>query len=145
MMNQTSNKINGVVAANDGLAGAAISVLKKDGLNGKVPVTGQDATVAGLQNILAGDQCMTVYKPIKDEANAAADLAVKLFKGQKDPSMSDKVKDPESGVYIPAVLLTPIAITDKPGDIKRVINDGFVKRADICKAPYAELCKNAGI
>jgi D-xylose transport system substrate-binding protein len=145
MMNQTSNKIDGVLAANDGLAGAAISVLKKDGLNGKVPVTGQDATVAGLQNILAGDQCMTVYKPIKDEANAAADLAVKLYKGQKNIGMSGKVKDPESGAYIPAVLLNPIAITGKPSDIKRVINDGFVKRSDICKAPYAQICKNDGI
>jgi D-xylose transport system substrate-binding protein len=64
MMTTTGNKIDGVLAANDGLGNAAISVLKRNGLNGKVPVTGQDATVQGLQNILAGDQCMTVYKAI---------------------------------------------------------------------------------
>jgi D-xylose transport system substrate-binding protein len=143
MMNQTNNGINAVLAANDGLAGAAIQVLKHDGLNGKVPVTGQDATVAGLQNILAGDQCMTVYKPIKEEANAAADLAVKLYKGQKHMSMADSVKDPESGASIPSVLLSPIAITKS--NIKRVINDGFAKRSDVCKAPYAQYCAAAGI
>src|SRR3712207_8480486 len=77
----TENKnIKGVLAANDGLGNAAISVLKKNKLNGQVPVTGQDATVQGLQNILAGDQCMTVYKAIKQEADAAAALAISLAK-----------------------------------------------------------------
>ncbi len=68
----TSNggKVDGVVAANDGLAGAVITVLKKYGLNGKVPVTGQDATADGLKAILSGDQYMTVFKPIKQEAEA---------------------------------------------------------------------------
>jgi spore maturation protein CgeB len=72
----TGNRgIKGVLAANDGLGNAAITVLKKQNLNGKVPVTGQDATVQGLQNILAGDQCMTVYKAVKKEADAASALA----------------------------------------------------------------------
>src|SRR5690606_20834510 len=75
MLTQTGGKIDGVLAANDTLGNAAIAVLKKNKLNGKVPVTGQDATVQGLQNILAGDQCMTVYKAIKQEAEAAAELA----------------------------------------------------------------------
>src|SRR3712207_8749134 len=80
----TENKnIKGVLAANDGLGNAAISVLKKNKLNGQVPVTGQDATVQGLQNILAGDQCMTVYKAIKQEADAAAALAISLAKGEQ--------------------------------------------------------------
>ncbi len=65
-LTKTGGKIDGVLAANDGLGNAAISVLKKNKLNGKVPVTGQDATPQGLQNILAGDQCMTVYKAIKE-------------------------------------------------------------------------------
>ena len=72
-----------MLAANDGLGNAAIAVLKKNKLNGEVPVTGQDATVQGLQNILAGDQCMTVYKAIKKEADAAAELAIALAKGEK--------------------------------------------------------------
>ena len=82
MLTQTGDKIDGVLAANDGLGNAAIAVLKQNKLNGKVPVTGQDATVQGLQNILAGDQCMTVYKAIKQEADAAAELAIALAKGE---------------------------------------------------------------
>jgi D-xylose transport system substrate-binding protein len=75
--------LNGVLAANDGLGNAAIEVLREKGLNGKVQVTGQDATIEGLQNILAGDQCMTVFKDVKLEANAAAEMAVSLFQGKK--------------------------------------------------------------
>src|SRR4029450_11251634 len=85
MMTKQANKIDGVLAANDGLGNAALTVLKKNNLNGKVPVTGQDATVQGLQNVLLGDQCMTVYKAIKKEASAAAELAIGLAKGgEKD-------------------------------------------------------------
>ena len=69
MLTSAGNKVDGVVAANDGLGNAVITVLKKVGL--KVPVTGQDATVQGLQNVLLGDQCMTVYKAVKKEAAAA--------------------------------------------------------------------------
>jgi D-xylose transport system substrate-binding protein len=143
MMTQTNNKINGVLAANDGLANAAITVLKKNNLNGQVPVTGQDATVQGLQNILVGDQCMTVYKPIQEEAQAAADLASKLFKGQKGLDAGSQVKDPESGAYIPAKLLTPIAITK--ANINDVIHDRFVSRKAVCAGDYERYCTAAGI
>ena len=71
MLTKAGGKIDGVLAANDGLGGAAIAVLQKNNL--QVPVTGQDATVDGLRNILAGDQCMTVYKAVKTEADAAAE------------------------------------------------------------------------
>src|SRR3954471_12277180 len=101
--------IKGVLAANDGLGNAVISVLKKNKLNGKVPVTGQDATVQGLQNILVGDQCMTVYKAVKQEADAAADLAISLAKGQPK-TVSQTVKDPEGKRDVPSVLLKPVAI-----------------------------------
>ena len=138
-------RIRGVLAANDGLAGAVIEVLKKHGLNGKVPVTGQDATVDGLRSILVGDQCMTVYKAIKPEAQAAANLAIALYKGQK-PSPENikypigKIKDPESGAYIPFVSLTPQAITRE--SINDVIVDGFASASDVCKGqPYQRLCK----
>ncbi|HEV2869919.1 MAG TPA: substrate-binding domain-containing protein, partial [Actinomycetota bacterium] len=83
MYTKADGKIDGVLAANDGLGNAAIAILKKNNANGDVPVTGQDATVQGLQNILNGDQCMTVYKAVKKEADAAAALAVGLAKGEQ--------------------------------------------------------------
>jgi D-xylose transport system substrate-binding protein len=134
--------IGGVLAANDGLGNAAITVLKKQKLNGKVPVTGQDATVQGLQNILAGDQCMTVYKAIKKEADAAADLAISLAKGQKK-TVPGKVTDPTSKQTVPAVLLDPVAITKD--NVKDVVTDGFVTATDLCTGEFAAKCTEAGI
>jgi D-xylose transport system substrate-binding protein len=140
----TSNKnIKGVLAANDGLGNAAIAVLRKNKLNGQVPVTGQDATVQGLQNILVGDQCMTVYKAIKKEADAAAELAIAIAKGSKPTTATGTTKDPESGKDIPSVLLTPQAITK--ANVKDVIADGFVTTADLCKGDFAKACTAAGI
>ena len=80
---QNSGKIDGVVSANDTMAGGIIARLKANGLAGKVPVTGQDASVEGLQAILAGNQCMTVYKNTNLEADAASKLAIALIKGDK--------------------------------------------------------------
>ncbi len=142
MMTSTGNKIDGVLAANDGLGNAAIAVLKRNGLNGKVPVTGQDATVQGLQNILAGDQCMTVYKAIEQEANEAAKLAISLAKSET-VNTGETVKDPESGKDVPAKLLVPVAITKD--NIKTVIDDGFVTKAELCTAPYAAACTAVGL
>lgn len=140
----TSNKnIKGVLAANDGLGNAAIAVLKKNKLNGQVPVTGQDATVQGLQNILAGDQCMTVYKAIKKEADAAAELAVALAKQQKPTTATGTTKDPESGADVPSVLLEPQSITKE--NVKDVIADGFVTKDAVCTADFAKACTDAGI
>jgi D-xylose transport system substrate-binding protein len=142
MMTQTNNKIDGVLAANDGLGNAAISVLKRNGLNGKVPVTGQDATVQGLQNILAGDQCMTVYKAIKKEADAAAALAVSLAKGET-VNTGQTVKDPESGKDVPSKLEIPVAITKE--NVKDVVADGYVTKEELCTGSFAALCTAAGI
>ena len=142
MMTQTGDKIDGVLAANDGLGNAAIAVLKRKNLNGKVPVTGQDATVQGLQNILAGDQCMTVYKAIEQEANEAAKLAIALAKGET-VNTGETVKDPESGKEVPAKLLVPVAITKE--NIKTVIADGFVTKEELCTDAYAAACAAAGI
>ena len=140
----TENKnIKGVLAANDGLGNAAISVLKKNKLNGQVPVTGQDATVQGLQNILAGDQCMTVYKAIKQEADAAASLAISLAKGEKPTTATGTTKDPESGADVPSVLLTPKSITKET--VKDVIADGFVTKEAVCTGDFAKLCTDSGI
>ncbi|NES12687.1 MULTISPECIES: sugar ABC transporter substrate-binding protein [Micromonospora] len=142
MLTQTNGKIDGVLAANDGLGNAAISVLKKNKLNGKVPVTGQDATPQGLQNILAGDQCMTVYKAVKKEADAAAELAIAVAKGEKKDT-GQTVHDPKGNRDVPAVLLEPKAIYKD--NVKDVVADGFVTKDELCTGEYAKLCADAGI
>jgi D-xylose transport system substrate-binding protein len=138
----TKGKIDGVVAANDNLANAAITVLKKHDLNGKVPVTGQDATIDGLRNILTGDQCMTVYKAIKLEADAAAELAVGLARGE-NKATTETVRDTKAGRDVPAVLLTPKAIFKD--NVKDVITDGYHTREEVCRGTFAALCTKAGI
>ncbi|GIJ44743.1 sugar ABC transporter substrate-binding protein [Virgisporangium aliadipatigenens] len=142
MMTQTNGKIDGVLSANDGLGNAALTVLKKQQLNGKVPFTGQDATVQGLQNILNGDQCMTVYKAVKKEADAAAGLAIGLAKGEKKDT-GKTVKDTEGNRDVPAVLLDPVAITK--ANVKDVVADGYVKKEELCTAAFAAKCTEAGI
>jgi D-xylose transport system substrate-binding protein len=142
MLTQSEGKVDGVLAANDGLGNAVISVLKKNKLNGKVPVTGQDATVEGLQNVLAGDQCMTVYKAIKQEAQAAAELAIALAQGQRKDT-GQTVKDPESGADVPAVLLTPKAIFRE--NVKDVVADGYVTKEQLCTGNFAQLCMKVGV
>ncbi|MDG4774758.1 substrate-binding domain-containing protein [Solwaraspora sp. WMMD792] len=142
MLTQTGGEIDGVLAANDTLGNAAISVLKRNQLNGQVPVTGQDATPQGLQNILAGDQCMTVYKAIKAEAQAAADLAVALANGERK-EVAQTVTDPETNREVPSVLLTPQAIYKE--NVADVVNDGYVTAEELCTDEFAELCAEAGI
>jgi D-xylose transport system substrate-binding protein len=110
MLTQNKN-IKGVLAANDGLGNAAISVLKKNRLNGKVPVTGQDATPDGLKAILRGDQFMTVFKPIKLQADATAKLVAAVARGdtaQADAIATGRVDDPETGRPIKSLLLKPL-------------------------------------
>ncbi|MBN1173284.1 MAG: substrate-binding domain-containing protein [Micromonosporaceae bacterium] len=134
--------IAGVLAANDGLANAVISVLRKNHLNGKVPVTGQDATVQGLQNILLGDQCMTVYKAIKQEAEAAAGLAAALARGERRTT-PHTVTDPTGKREVPSILLEPKAID--VNNLKELVDDGFVTRAELCTGDIADRCLAAGI
>ena len=142
MLQKAGNKIDGVLAANDGLGNAAISALKQRKLP-QIPVTGQDATPEGLQNILNGDQCMTVYKAVKQEADAAAKLAIALAKGEKPPSGLVNGKSDDGSRQVPSVLLKPQAITKDNIDV--VIKDGFVKREDICTGKVAAKCEEAGI
>jgi D-xylose transport system substrate-binding protein len=142
MLTQSKGRIDGVLAANDGLGNAAISVLKKNKLNGKVQVTGQDADVTGLRNILAGDQCMTVYKAIKQEADAAAELAIAVARGETK-NTGQTVRDPQSGRDVPAKLLEPKLIYKE--NVKDVVADGFVDKAKLCAGAYAEACADAGI
>ena len=141
MFTQNKGKIDGVLAANDGLGGSAISILQKNGLAGKVPVTGQDATVQGLQDILSGTQCMTVYKSAKQEAAALAKLAIGLTKGDKGET-TGSVQDTEGKRDVPAVLLDPVSVTKD--NVKDVISDGGATKADVCKG-FEKQCTAAGI
>src|SRR3954454_1310787 len=121
MFTQAKGNIQGVLAANDGLGNAAIAILKKNNLAGKVPVTGQDATVQGLQNVLDGSQCMTVYKSAKEEVGALADLAIAMTKGQKGTT-TGTTRDDTGNRDVPSVLLDPKSIT--ADSVKDVVSDG---------------------
>jgi D-xylose transport system substrate-binding protein len=135
-------KVDGVLAANDGLGGSAISVLEQNGRAGDVPVTGQDATVEGLQNILAGTQCMTVYKSATQEAGALAEVAIALANGE-EAETNGTVTDSEGGRDVPSILLEPQSITiDNVGD---VIEDGGQTKEDVCAGKFAKLCQDAGV
>jgi D-xylose transport system substrate-binding protein len=136
---------NAVVAANDGIANSVISALKSLNVpTKKVPTTGQDATLQGLQNILTGYQCMSVYKPIYLEAQAAVALALYLRAGVTPPSglvngaTNNKVTD------VPSVLLTPISVTAQNMN-DTVVKDEFVKASDLCTGAAASACTAAGI
>jgi D-xylose transport system substrate-binding protein len=139
-------QVDGVLAANDDIANAVIGVLKQSGLNGHVVVTGQDSGVEGLQNIITGQQSMTVFKNVKFEANAAAQLAIALASG-KSPSdagltMSkfDDPKDPSHNIQ--ALLLPTQVITQ--ANISDVIKAGALTKAQICKGIESD-CSALGI
>jgi D-xylose transport system substrate-binding protein len=137
--------INAVVTPNDGVANSVISGLKT--LNTpakKVPTTGQDATLQGLQNILAGYQCMTVYKPIYVEAQAAAALALYLRAGKTPPSELVNDKSNNKTVEVPSVLLVPITVNTS-NMASTVVKDNFVPASQLCAGPYANACSAAGI
>ena len=130
MLAKTGNKIDAVAAANDGLGNAVIAALKAKKLK-PIPVSGQDATSQGVQNIISGWQTGTVYKSIRAEAAAAAKAAIALVKG-KAPATTAKV----SGT--PSVLLVPVWITKK--NYKKLFTDGFLKKSDVCNGTYAKYC-----
>jgi D-xylose transport system substrate-binding protein len=134
--------IKAVMVANDTMAQSVITVLKSQKLNGKVAVSGQDATAAGLQSVLAGDQCFTIYKPVPQEADPAIKLAYQILSNQK-PTAPTTVKDPVSGRSVPAFLATPVVITKS--NVSQPIKDGYQKYSDVCTAAYVSLCTAAGI
>lgn len=131
-LTKQGNDIQMVYAANDTLANAAIAALRAQKLNGKVPVTGQDATPTGIQNILAGDQVMTVYKPISQEARATAQLVAALSNGTDPGTLVNGKTDLKGGGQVASVLLAPIAV-DQNNVEQTVLADGFVKKDQICQ------------
>jgi D-xylose transport system substrate-binding protein len=139
--------INMVVAANDGLGNAVISVLKTAQIPAKtVPVTGQDATLQGLQNVLAGYQCGSVYKPIRLEAQAAVALALYLRAGKTPPAglVNGTVQDTTANVAVPSVLLTPLWVTTANINAT-VVKDQYILGSALCAGTFASLCTAAGI
>jgi D-xylose transport system substrate-binding protein len=142
MYTEADGDIDGVLAANDGLADSVISILARNDAARPVAVTGQDATVEGLQNILAGDQCMTVYKPIAEEADALAELAIALLRG-KEVDTTGEVRDPKGDRQVLSVLLEPQSIFRD--DVKDVVDDGFVTADDLCTREFEAACTELGI
>ncbi len=142
-LTKQKNDIQIAYAANDTLVNAVIASLRAQKLNGKVPVTGQDATVTGIQNVLTSDQVMTVYKPIAQEAKATAQLVAALSNGTDPGSLMNGQTASKGGGQARSVLLTPVAV-DKTNVQKTVIADGFVKKDQVCQgvsAAKADLCK----
>ena len=139
------SNIAGVYAANDGTAGGAIAAMKGAGLDpSKVPVTGQDAELAAIQRILAGEQYMTVYKPIKSLADKAAEIAVALAQGKDVPAGTTNMEVDNGQGKIPTVALDVVAVT-KDNVADTVVKDGIYKVDEICSGKFASACKAAGI
>jgi D-xylose transport system substrate-binding protein len=133
----------GVYAANDGTAGGAIAAMKSAGIDPKtIPTTGQDAEVAGIQRILAGEQYMTVYKPIKPLADQAAAWAVDLTQGKKPTNASSKENNGKTDVATLKLPVTPVT-ADKVKST--VIKDGYWKPSQICTGAYKSACAKYGI
>ncbi len=126
-----SNNIQIAYVANDGMAGTVIAALQQQKLAGKVLVTGQDATVTGLQDIMLGTQSMTVFKNISLEAQATANIVAAISNGTSTTSLTNGATTQTSGgANIPSVLETPQAI-DKT-NVMDVINAGYVTKAALC-------------
>jgi D-xylose transport system substrate-binding protein len=158
LITDADNDVNAVFAANDGLANSAINALDAAGLDTtKIPISGQDATAAGIQNILLGKQTMTVYKPIEAEAKVAADVAIALLKGQDVSSVQSDFDYELIGIkaedgtptdsatgdgVVPYFALVPIGVTtDNIADT--VIADNFRTLEEICTGDVAQtdFCK----
>jgi D-xylose transport system substrate-binding protein len=135
----------GVYAANDGNAGGAVAAMKSNGVDPtKIPITGQDAELAGVQRIVAGQQYMTVYKAITPEAEGAAQLAYDLLSGKTPDAATLNGKTNNGQIDVPSILLKPVAVT-KDNIKDTIIKDGFWKASEICTGPYAAGCKSVGI
>jgi D-xylose transport system substrate-binding protein len=142
----SGGKVDGVVAANDDIANAVIGVLKNQGLDGHVVITGQDSGVEGLQNIVNGKQSMTVFKDVKLEAQAAAQLAIALI-GGKDPSSAglelSPFEDPQAAGHKLTALLLPAQVITQ-ANLKDVVDAGALTQADICKG-IEDACSKVGL
>jgi D-xylose transport system substrate-binding protein len=135
MLVKTNNNIQGVLAANDNIAGAVVADLKAKGLK-PLPLSGQDATVQGVQYIISGWQTGTVYKYVPDETAAAADAAIALLNGKKPKTNGTRPNGahPEPTYALPVVWITK-------HNYKRLFTDHFLSRSQVCVGQYAKYCK----
>ncbi|WP_308402707.1 substrate-binding domain-containing protein [Streptomyces sp. AC550_RSS872] len=139
-----ADSIDGVYAANDGLAAGVISALKYAGIDPLPPVTGQDADLAAVQRLVLGEQYMSVYKPFKAEADAAARMAVALGRGEDITDLTDTTVDTATTKNVPAVRLDPVPVT--VDDIRStVVKDGVYTLQQICTPKFAAACQKAGL
>ncbi|OIK07963.1 sugar ABC transporter substrate-binding protein [Streptomyces monashensis] len=140
------NNIAGVYSANDDMAGGVIKALEAAGVTQLPPITGQDASLEGVQRVVAGEQYMSVYKSYPDEAQAAAQMAVARVQGkdiQFDALTQDKVDSP-TAKSIPAKLIQPIALT-KSNIKSTVVADGIYTVDDICTVKFKAACTAIGL
>jgi D-xylose transport system substrate-binding protein len=135
MLLKTNNKIDGAIAANDNIAGAVVAALKAKKLK-PIALSGQDATVQGVQNIISGWQSMTVYKYVPLEVNAAAKAVVALLKHKKVPGINGFRKN--GSKKEPTVLLPIVSITK--ANYTRLFRDNFIKKSDVCVGEFAQFC-----
>src|SRR5262245_47033285 len=135
MLVKTGNKINGVYAANDGLANAVVVALKAHKLD-PIPLSGQDATVQGVQNIISGWQTQTVFKDVRVLATQTAGAAVQIIKGKK-PATTGFIQT-KGRSREPAFLIAPQAITKSNWQI--LTDGGFLKKSEICSGDYKQYC-----
>ena len=132
-------EVKGVYAANDGQAGGVVAALTGAGISADAlpPITGQDAELAAIQRIVAGEQYMTIYKPIKVEAEKAGEIAVQL-------ANDEKITGTEDFQGVASFIFDPIVVTqDNVADT--VVKDGFYSVDDICTENYADACTQAGL
>jgi D-xylose transport system substrate-binding protein len=134
--------IKAVMVANDTMAGAVITDLKRQNLNGKVAVSGQDASAEGLQHIMDGDQCFTIYKASTLEADPAIKAITQLVNGQA-PTTNGTVIDPQTKQKVPSILATPVAVTK--ANVALPINDGYTPKKTVCTGAYVAKCTAAGV
>jgi D-xylose transport system substrate-binding protein len=123
------SKINAVMVANDTMAQSVINVLQQQNLASKVAVSGQDASPGGLDNIMAGTQCFSIYKPVKGEADVAVKLASQILAGQK-PTAPTTITDPSDGTKVPSYLAAPTVITT--ANVGLPVKDGYETAASVC-------------
>ena len=136
-LTQFAGRVVGVYAANDGTAGGAISAMRAAGMEPVPPVTGQDAELAAIQRIVAGDQYMTVYKAISQQARTAAELSVAVLRGETPASTAEV-----GGV--PSVLLAPVAVTREQVE-SVIVRGGVYTVEEICVEPYRAACRSIGL
>lgn len=137
------DNIDGVYSANDGMAGGSITALKRAGIK-DIPVTGQDAELAGVQRIVTGEQYMSVFKSYPKEAETAAEMAVALAKGESLDSIANDKVDSATTKGVPAVIVPVVSLT-KDNIKETVIKDGFYTIDEICTDKYKAACDKIGL